>query len=156
MSASHRPVRKTRRPAHPAAAQPAAQPRTAADAETHTLPSVRPDSAPVAAPHAVPEATSSPAAAPTEPAGNVSLVDGHLQRISGLIAKAEGLAEAMLEQLHSKLRRGQPVYPAELQQILRGLHILAKCAVELGRCERGGRKVVGAARGRSSADAAPE
>ena len=64
-------------------------------------------------------------------AAREAVVEGHFARISGLMSAAETLAEFMLNDMTTRLRQGAPVYPGELIQLCRGLHVLAKCGVEL-------------------------
>ena len=64
-------------------------------------------------------------------AAREAVVEGHFARISGLMSAAETLAEFMLNDMTTRLRQGAPVYPGELIQLCRGLHVLAKCGLEL-------------------------
>ena len=134
MSANHRPVRKLRHHAPrptATAAQPAAAPvlaplPTPSDLGEPAVPSAA--AVEPTPPSAAPAAAVAPA---TASQSQEATVDHHFQRISGLMAKAEALAEAMLGLMSIRLRQSQPVYPGELIHLCRGLHILAKCGLEL-------------------------
>jgi len=130
MSANRHSVRKTRRPAPRPASVPVAPLLAVADEATEVVivPAV-----------AVAESVPAPlAAAQPVPAlsDREALVELHFTRISALLAKAERIAEAMLDSLMTKLQRREPAYPGELIHICRGLHVLAKCGAELSRGNR--------------------
>ena len=129
MSANRHSVRKTRRPApRPATATVApllaVADEPAADAVA-MVSSAETAGAPCPAPQPTPAATDREA-----------LVEQHFTRLSALLAKAERIAEAMLDSLLTKLQRREPAYPGELIHICRGLHVLAKCGAELARTTR--------------------
>jgi hypothetical protein len=73
------------------------------------------------------------AAAPVAPDPRAAAVERHFERVSTLMERAEGLADAMLYALAARVKNGTPVYPGELIQLCRGLHALARCGLELRR-----------------------
>jgi hypothetical protein len=88
-----------------------------------------------------------PAPTPAE-----ALLQGHFERLSGLIAKAERVAEALLDCLLNKVQRRETVYPGELVHICRGLHALARCGAELGRMLKLAGRSAAPTRGITAAD----
>jgi hypothetical protein len=88
------------------------------------------------------EATAAvPATGPAEaaaPDALTQLAEGHLTRLSELIAKAERVAGLLLDALVARAQHGDLVYPGELIHVCRGLHALAKCGAELARAARRG------------------
>lgn len=63
----------------------------------------------------------------------LAVVEAHFTAMSDLMQLAETLAGQMLSSLATRLKQGDTVYPGELIQICRGLHVLAKCGLELRR-----------------------
>ena len=130
MSTNRQPVRKTRRPAPRPASVPVA-PLLAVAGEAPEVvigPAVAVTESVAAS---VATTQTSPATTDRE-----ALIELHFTRISALLAKAERIAEAMLDSLMTKLQRREPAYPGELIHICRGLHVLAKCGAELTRSNR--------------------
>ena len=138
---TRQPVRKNRRPATRPAIAPVVPLLAVADDAPHaaTVPTLAATESVVAqsaAPCPAPQPMSAPQPAPAA-TDREALVELHFTRISALLAKAECVAEAMLDGLMTKIQRREQVYPGELIHIFRGLHVLAKCGAELS---RGGRK----------------
>ena len=127
MSANRHSVRKTHRPAPRPASAPIVPLLAVADGQPEVVTVPTTGTVESAAPTAVPQ----PAATDRE-----ALVELHFTRISALLAKAERVAEAMLDGLLTKLQRREQVYPGELMHICRGLHVLAKCGAELSHSGR--------------------
>jgi hypothetical protein len=136
MSVHHRPVRNTRRPAGKpahvvaaaaAASAPAVPLLAIADLPAEPVASVaetqaaRTDTNPTVAP------------ATTAPSSQEMQVRLHFDRLSALIGRAEEAADLLLQHFMQRVSRNVPVYPGELNHIFRGLHVLAKCGLELQR-----------------------
>jgi len=131
---TRQPVRKTRRPVPRPAIAPVVPLLAIADEPEVIAAAAAPASA------VTPEDAAATPTSASQPASLVrdreAVVELHFVRISALLAKAERVAEAMLDGLLVKLQRREPAYPGELMHICRGLHVLAKCNAELSRSGR--------------------
>jgi len=117
---------------HPRQAQSGVQP-VASASETCRLPACE-------SPELVPVGTSSVAdTAASATSQAQAVLDRHLVNFSALLDRANVVATAMLDNMLTRIRRGDEVYPREFGNVVRGLHWLAKCGHELSRVVHGGR-----------------